>query len=175
MGSFNDYDLRKQETRSIYALSALIPVTETSSCKVSTVLGSGAAYLWSEREDWGRREEAGRWGQVGKVGWGGRVGLRKLGHDGWCRRAGTGGLGRWAGACCRTLLAPRGLQLIKYVISDLCRLPLLVVPGPSPMPPLKLLTNQLCVLRSSLRSTAVGPHAKHRKAAPVRAKLRMRD
>lgn len=98
MGSFNDYDLRKQETRSTYALAAPIPVTETSSGEVSTALASGAAYLWSEREDWGRREEAGRWGQVGKVGWGGRVGLRMLGHDSWCRRPGAGRLGQEAGA-----------------------------------------------------------------------------
>lgn len=34
------------------------------------------------------------------------------------------------------------------------------------MPPLKLLTKQLLVLRSCLRSTSVGTHAKHRKAAP---------
>lgn len=98
MGSFNDYDLKKQEMRSTYALAAPIPVTETSSGKVSTALGSGAAYLWSEWEDWGSREEAGRWGQVSKVGWGGRVGLRMLGHDSWSRRPGAGRLGQEAGA-----------------------------------------------------------------------------
>lgn len=112
MGSFNDYDLKKQEMRSTYALAAPIPVTETSSGKVSTALGSGAAYCGVSGRT-GAAEEAGRWGQVSKVGWGGRVGLRMLVLETWSRQVRTGGWGRWEGACCLNLLAPRGLQLIK--------------------------------------------------------------